>query len=121
MPQICFQKLDWVAATTKSLGNITFQTSELQGMTISRVTIYPGGSWSKDLKQAAGTSSCQKPHLGIMLDGKMTVQMDNGNKEMFGPNDVFMVPPGHDAWCEGDQPAVFVEFSPRADYYAAPA
>ena len=28
-----------------------------------------------------------------------------------------MLPPGHDAWSVGDEPAVFVEFSRGCDYY----
>ncbi|KAK3710193.1 hypothetical protein LTR37_010414 [Vermiconidia calcicola] len=102
---------------TKTMGNISMQMAELQGVTAFRVTVNPGGSWSQDLKQSAGTSSCQKGHVGFMLSGRLAVQMDDGNKEVFGQNDVFMVPPGHDAWCEGDRAAVFMEFSKGADYY----
>ncbi len=43
--------------------------------------------------------------------------MDDGSEEEFGPNDVMMLPPGHDAWTVGDVPCVFVEFSEGNDYY----
>jgi hypothetical protein len=35
----------------------------------------------------------------------------------FGPNEVMMLPPGHDAWSVGDEACVFVEFSRGNDYY----
>ena len=102
----------------KKMGSIELQAADLHGVKASRVTINPGGSWSKDLKEEAGTASCQKGHVGFVIGGKLAVQMDDGNKEVFGPNDAFTVPPGHDAWCEGDEPVLFVEFSKGADYYA---
>ena len=37
------------------------------------------------------------------------------------PNDVMLLPPGHDAWSVGDDAAVFVEFSRGNDYYDEPA
>jgi hypothetical protein len=41
--------------------------------------------------------------------------MDHGQEEHFSEGAVFMVPPGHDAWCAGDEAAVFVEFSRGSD------
>jgi len=37
--------------------------------------------------------------------------MDDGSEEEFSTNDAMMLPPGHDAWCVGGGPCVFVEFS----------
>jgi hypothetical protein len=28
--------------------------------------------------------------------------MDDGSEDEFGPNDIMMLPPGHDAWAVGD-------------------
>jgi hypothetical protein len=44
--------------------------------------------------------------------------MDDGAEEDFGPNDVMLLPPGHDAWTLGDEPCVFVEFSRGYEDYA---
>jgi hypothetical protein len=52
-----------------------------------------------------------------MLKGCLAVKMDDGNEEHFNQNDVMMLPPGHDAWCVGEEPAMFVEFSRGGDYY----
>jgi hypothetical protein len=44
---------------------------------------------------------------------------DDGSEEEFGPNEVMLLPPGHDAWTIGDQACTFVEFSRGNDYYSA--
>ena len=98
-------------------GKISKQTAELQGVSVTRVTFHPGAVWSKDLKEYAGTSSCQLPHVALVLSGTLAVKMDDGSEEHFSKNDVMMLPPGHDAWSVGDEPAVFVEFSRGGDYY----
>lgn len=116
LPTLQKQNLD--SASTDTVGKISIQMAKLDGVTARRVTVNPGGAWSKDLKQRAGTESCQNGHVGFMLSGKLAVRMDDGGEEIFGPSDVFMVPPGHDAWCAGGEPAVFVEFSRGSDYYS---
>jgi hypothetical protein len=37
---------------------------------------------------------------------------------VFATGDVMMLPPGHDAWCVGDEPCVFIEFSAGTCYYS---
>lgn len=55
--------------------------------------------------------------MALALSGRLHVQMDDGNEEQFGPGDVMLLPPGHDAWSEGAEPCVFVEFSRGNDHY----
>ena len=98
-------------------GKISKQTAELHGVAVTRVTFSPGSKWSNDLKDYAGTASCQLPHVALVLSGTLAVVMDDGTEEHFSKNDVMMLPPGHDAWCVGNEPAVFVEFSRGGDYY----
>ena len=81
------------------------------------VTFGVGARWSEDLKDYAGTESCDLPHVALVQSGRLKVVMDDGSEEVFGPNDVMMLPPGHDAWTVGDVPCVFVEFSEGNDYY----
>jgi hypothetical protein len=38
------------------------------------------------------------------------VQMDDGTTEEYGPGDVGVIPPGHDAWVVGDDPVVGIDF-----------
>ena len=69
------------------------------------------------LKAYAGTDSCELPHVAVVQSGRLHVRMDDGSEDEFGPRDVMLLPPGHDAWSVGDQPCVFVEFSRGNDYY----
>src|ERR1700738_1851881 len=100
-------------------GKIKKETVSLQGVSVTRVTFDVGAKWSTDLKDYAGTDSCQLPHVALVLSGTLRVVMDDGSQQDFSKNDVMLLPPGHDAWSVGNEPCVFVEFSRGNDYYAA--
>ena len=88
----------------------------LGGTSMGRATFEPGWKWSECVKPIAGTDSCQAPHLGYVISGRMTVVMDDGKRFTSGPGDAFSIPPGHDAWIEGNEPCVVVDFTGFADY-----
>lgn len=117
MPQHSMQKANLDAIPSDVHGRIKKQSVDLDGVTVTRVVFGVGAKWSKDLKSYAHTESCLLPHVAIVLSGVLRVQMDDGSVEDFGRNDIMMLPPGHDAWTVGDEPAVFVEFSQGYDYY----
>jgi mannose-6-phosphate isomerase-like protein (cupin superfamily) len=75
-------------------------------MGIMHVTLQPGWKWSNDVKPIAKTDSCQAPHLNYLISGRMHVVMDDGTEEDFGPGDIAVIPPGHDAWVVGNEPVV---------------
>jgi uncharacterized RmlC-like cupin family protein len=102
-------------------GNIKKETVTLDTVNVTRVTFEVGARWSDDLKHHAGTESCQLPHVALVQSGRLKVVMDDGSEEEFGPGDIMMLPPGHDAWTVSDEPCVFVEFSQGNDYYASHA
>ena len=85
---------------------------------MTRVTFDVGARWSQDLKEYAGTNSCQLSHVALVLSGSLRVVVDDGSQQDFSRNDVMMLPPGHDAWSVGTEPCVFVEFSGGNDYYS---
>jgi hypothetical protein len=91
----------------------------LGDFTIGRGVYEPGWRWSNDVKPIAGTDSCQVHHTGICLSGHMTIEADSGEQLPIGPDDVFDIAPGHDAWVEGDEPCVL--FDTGAKPYARPA
>lgn len=104
---------------TARYNRITKENVTLDGVEVHRVTFAPGATWSHDLKPIAGTDSCELPHVAYVTSGKLQVVMDDGTEELFGPGEVMMLPPGHDAWTVGDEPCVFVEFSQGTGYYAS--
>jgi hypothetical protein len=86
------------------------------GTTMGRGTFEPGWKWSQDVKPIAGTASCQAEHLGNVIAGEMTVVMDDGTRMQLRAGDAFSIPPGHDAWIEGNEACVLVDFVGFADY-----
>lgn len=82
------------------------------GVTLRRLTFQPGWRWSEDVKPTAQTDTCQIPHINVHISGKLGVKMEDGTDYEFAPGDVSMIPPGHDAWVIGDEPAVIIEQTP---------
>jgi quercetin dioxygenase-like cupin family protein len=70
------------------------------------------------VKPIAGTDSCQASHMGYVISGRMTVQMDDGSTEAYQPGDVMIAAPGHDAWVDGSEACVMYDTGIAA--YAKP-
>ncbi|MFD6392303.1 cupin domain-containing protein [Nocardia sp. NPDC055029] len=83
---------------------------------VGRAVFEPGWRWSEHVKPIAQTDSCQAPHMGYVLSGKLMVVMDDGEQQEFGTGDFMVVPPGHDAWVVGDEACVMLDWQGVADY-----
>src|SRR5215469_1421599 len=59
-------------------GKIKKETVALQGVSVTRVTFDVSAKWSNDLKNYAGTDSCELPHVALVLSGTLRVVMDDG-------------------------------------------
>jgi class 3 adenylate cyclase len=90
---------------------IVERSVQIGEQTIGRATIQPGWRWSINVKPTVQTPSCAFRHLGIALSGQFHVRMENGHEMDIGPDDVFDIPPGHDAWVVGDEPFETVEIA----------
>jgi mannose-6-phosphate isomerase-like protein (cupin superfamily) len=86
---------------------------------IMRATFEPGWSWSECVRPIAGGDSCQVAHKWYVVSGRMRMKMDDGTEIHWRAGDVGVVPPGHDAWVEGDEPFVFIDFE-GGDTFAKP-
>lgn len=82
------------------LGDYLFMVSEFE----------PGWKWSVHVQPFARTPSCQVPHVGVMLSGRLHFLMDDGSEEEFGPGDLYVIPGGYDTWVVGDDIARTVDF-----------
>jgi hypothetical protein len=98
---------------TRAFNNGEMKLVTMSGMTVGRAVFQPGWRWSNDVKPIAGTDSCQAPHTGYVLSGRMHVVMDDGTEGE-------AISPGHDAWIVGDEPCVVLDWSGAANY-AKPA
>ena len=97
-----------------TLGRLELVT--LGGVTFGRGIFQPGWKWSTSLKPIVKTKSCEAPHLQYHVSGRLHVVMDDGSEAEFGPGDVSLLPPGHDAWVVGDEPAVVIDISGMVNY-----
>ena len=88
----------------------------VDGVTIGRATFEPGWKWSLNVAPIAGTKSCQMAHFGYQLSGVLVTMMDDGVVTKTKPGDVVMIPPGHDAWVEGSEPVVVIDWQGMANY-----
>jgi quercetin dioxygenase-like cupin family protein len=87
---------------------------------VGRARFEPGWKWSEHVKPIAGTDSCQASHVAYFISGRMAVVMDDGSEDEFGPGDLMICPPGHDAWIVGDEACVVVDWAGFGNY-AKPA
>ena len=88
-------------------------------MEIGRFTFSPGWRWSECIKPVVGTESCQVDHIGYAMAGRITVVHEDGTKTSIGAGEVYRIKPGHDAWVEGDEQYVGIEFKGAATYAKA--
>jgi hypothetical protein len=83
----------------------------LGGVTFGRLTLQPGWKWSASIKPLISTESCEARHLQYHVSGRLRVRMDDGSEDDFGPGEVSLLPPGHDAWVVGNEPVVVIDLS----------
>ncbi len=84
--------------------------------TFGKGTFEPGWKWSESVKPIAKTESCQARHTHMQISGRMHVKMDDGTEMEFGPGDVGVIEPGHDAWVVGHEPAVMIDYTGMINY-----
>lgn len=84
-------------------------------------TVEPGFRWSEHARTESDEPLCQVHHTQLLLSGRFAVEMDDGEYVEIEPNEVFDVPPGHDAWVIGDEPAVILDFLGNIEQLGRPA
>ena len=90
------------------------------GTIVSRDIHQPGWTWWDHIRPIVGTKSCQFHHRGVVLSGRMGVRSDEGEELVIGPNSVFEIAPGHNAWVEGEEDVVTFDFAGSAGWASAP-
>jgi quercetin dioxygenase-like cupin family protein len=91
----------------------------LEGVTLGRFTFQPGWRWSECIKPLMNTESCQLSHAGHAISGTITIRMKDGTQKTVRPGESYTIPPGHDAWVDGNEPFVAIEIL-SADQFAKP-
>lgn len=98
-------------------GKTRVEVVQLEGYTIGRFNFEPGWRWSECIKPVVKTDHCQLSHVGHAISGRLRVHMADGTEKTIGPGESYTIPPGHDAWVEGDEKFVGIEVM-SADVYA---
>ena len=114
-PQLVRKSFD-TPDETRSADKTKVEVVDLGGVTAMRATFEPGWRWSECMKPVAGTESCQVAHTGYVASGRMAIRMDGGEELEYGPGDVGVIPPGHEAWVVGDEACVFIDFQGGENY-----
>ena len=79
--------------------------------TVGRVVQQPGFGWRTHIQPLVGGEWCLARHVGVILAGHLRVVLEDGTTIDLKSNDVFDIPPGHDAWVVGDEPVVELAWS----------
>jgi mannose-6-phosphate isomerase-like protein (cupin superfamily) len=83
------------------------------GMAIA-VNSMPAGSDLAPLLMGLKNNSCQVPHWGYILQGKLRLVYDNGEEVVLKAGDLFYMPPGHKASVLED--LKLFDFSPQEEF-----
>jgi hypothetical protein len=94
---------------TKSIGRMKIDIVTIGALRFERRTAAPGWKWSEDIKPVAKTESCQVDHLFYLVSGRIHTRLNDGTEMDFEPGDTGSIPPGHDGWTVGTEPAVWLE------------
>ena len=93
-----------------------FELIKVGGMTIGRATYEPGWKWSVHVGNAMGVKSCMVEHVGMVVSGRATAAMDDGEVIEMRAGDLFYIAPGHDSWVVGDEPYISLHFLGAEQY-----
>lgn len=91
----------------------------LDGFTFGRFNFEPGWRWSECIKPVVKTDSCQVSHAGYAVSGRLTVRMNDGTEKLIAAGESYTIPPGHDAWVDGQERFVGIEVM-SAEQFAKP-
>ena len=97
------------------VGGISAEIVQLGDAAISRNVFQPGAHCALGGRRLTGnrraSQSCQAHHSGVVLEGNLHVEMDDGSVLEIGPNEVFDIPPGHDGWVVSEEPLRAINWS----------
>jgi quercetin dioxygenase-like cupin family protein len=93
-----------------------FEIVRMDDCTMGRFTFQPGWRWSECIKPVVKTDTCQLSHVGYCISGSVTVRLKDGTQRTIKAGDSYTIPPGHDAWVEGNEPYSGIEILSAEQY-----
>ena len=102
-------------AHRQEFGGATIDVVQVASARIKRV-VYPSGTrWSIHFKPLVGTEQCMHAHVGFLARGRIHGEYGDGCRFEFNAPQVVVIEPGHDAWVDGDEDAVLIQFDFERD------
>lgn len=95
---------------TRTYENLRVDLVTLGDLMVSRNTYRPGWKFSASVEPLAHTSGCQTRHTFYVISGHIALRMESGEELEFGPGDLGIAPPGHQAWVVGNERAEIIDF-----------
>jgi class 3 adenylate cyclase len=92
------------------------ETYDMGDIRIGRSVLQPGWRWSESIKPISRTGLCEYHHIGVCLTGRLRIQTREGAELTVEGGQFYEIPAGHDAWVEGDEPYVNIEWQPSVDF-----
>ena len=89
---------------------------EMDDFVVGRMIMEPGWTWQKNVRPIAGTDHCMYHHLGYVVSGTLHVSYEDGREATIGPDEMYEMPPGHDAEVVGDEAWVAIDFRGARSY-----
>ena len=93
------------------LPGITEELVDLGDLTVGRVVHEPGWRWSVDVRPVVGGEWCRARHVGVLLSGSLGFVMESGSEYTVRAYDAYDLPPGHDGYVIGPEPAVVLDWA----------
>jgi hypothetical protein len=88
--------------------NTKVEIIKLGDYTFTKYTFQPGWRWTKDIKPLMKVDYDPVPHVAYLLAGRLIIKLAEGNEVEMVAGEANVVPPNHDAWVLGNEPAVYL-------------
>jgi hypothetical protein len=97
-------------AEHQSVAGVEVDVARAGAARVKRV-VYPAGfRWSTHMKPQVGGDACRHAHVGFLARGAVAGEYRDGSRFEYRAPAFVAIEPGHDAWVEGHEPAVLIEF-----------
>ncbi len=110
MPDFAWKNLGEPDETIR-IPSVEVAVVDLGDLTVGRAIHQPGWRWSTHVRPTVGGEWCAVRHIGLLLSGRLGIHLPDGSSFELAEDDVYDIPPGHDGYVIGHEPAVMLEWT----------
>ena len=97
-------------ADHREVGGVELDVVKAGNGRVKRAIYPPGFRWSTNMKPIVGTDHCLHAHVGFLAQGHIKGAYADGCTFDYEAPHVVAIEGDHDAWVEGDEAAVLIQF-----------